>query len=262
MKLREVHFHKAAINGDWEQLKALIEEGVPVDCRPHFSSHLQFKEHAKPNLQQEEEEEEWRGGEGWTWQQLTALRICVALGNPKCVSVLLDAGASIDEPFFLGNDNKKSTSVSFERSALLDGHGPPLPLLHECALAGRPRCLAILLRYGAHVDIRDCFGRSALHWASIGGKGSDPIQELLPIVDQSLEGSLDIDGEEEEEHNAVKCVQLLLRFGALVDAQTGRGLTPLHLAASSGQYAIAKLLGKHSFQLIVLLVSSVYLLYS
>ncbi len=262
MKLREVHFHKAAINGDWEQLKALIEEGVPVDCRPHFSSQLQFKEHSKPQLQQEEEEEEWRGGEGWTWQQLTALRICVALGKPKCVSVLLDAGASVDEHCFLGNDNKKFTSMSSERPALLDGYGSPLPLLHECALAGRPRCLAILLRYGAHVDVRDCFGRSALHWASIGGKGSDLIQEPLPILDQSHEGSLVMDDEEEEEHNAVKCLQLLLRFGALVDAQTGRGLTSLHLAARSGQHAIAKLLGKYSFQLIVFLVSSVYLLYS
>jgi uncharacterized protein len=85
--------------------------------------------------------------------------------------------------------------------------------LEIAAIRGDLQIAAILIKAGAHLDLKDKLGNTALH--------------------DAVEG------------NRVEMVQLLLDAGAKVDPQNRDGMTPLMLAASRGSAAmVAALLAK------------------
>lgn len=86
----------------------------------------------------------------------------------------------------------------------------PLPPLLDAARSGEVATLRALLDRGEGAEARDGNGRTALHWAAIGGS------------EQALE--------------------LLLARGADVDARAQLGMTPLHWAALAGKAGAADLL--------------------
>ena len=98
----------------------------------------------------------------------------------------------------------------FAMPAILRVSGLDLgPCLLDSARNGLADVVNALLDAGGTVEVRDCFGRTGLHWAARNG------------------------------HTAVDA---LLAAGAAVDAKDKRGRTSLHLAARDGCTAVTTLL--------------------
>jgi ankyrin repeat protein len=121
-----------------------------------------------------------------------------------------------------------------------DGRTP----LHLAVESGRLTYVSLLLEFGADVDAQDNDGMTSLHLASkdspsdvadVGGRRTMAAQLLLvhgPIVHLwNRNGQTPLHAA--SQHHLFSIVDLLLNFGAEVDAQDDDNMTPLHFAVST-----------------------------
>jgi ankyrin repeat protein len=106
--------------------------------------------------------------------------------------------------------------------------------LHNAASHGCSESVDILLRHGAEIESRSESGRTPLHCASDGGGW------VQPSRDEMLR---DMFGTSHENHG--KVVRMLLDCGAKVDVRDCSGDTPIHNAATYGNWKVLQLLVSH-----------------
>lgn len=162
----------------------------------------------------------------------TALHIALQKGNSDCAELLLKNG---------GNPNMYYKDLGFE-----------IHLLRGDA----PRCLELLLEYGARTAAVDVKGLTPLHVAAQSGNliytyillknGADPNAVT------STAGRLKTDsgvGKTALQIAAIaaetKIVEILLLFGADTNCRDNHMNTPLHFASAHGNVEIMKMLVKH-----------------
>jgi hypothetical protein len=128
-----------------------------------------------------------------------------------------------------------------------DGANP----LHAAVYSGNVEVVRILVEYDpAHVNARNDYGETPLHWASNGYNPSDG-----PAIRLLLEHGADINVQNYRfwttplhraaEHGALEVVRLLLEHGADLEAKTYDGKTALQVAADKGHDEAVKLLREH-----------------
>ncbi|KAM4629266.1 CARD- and ANK-domain containing inflammasome adapter protein [Polymixia lowei] len=229
--------HTAATEDDWRLAELLLQSGAAVDTRDS--------------------------------QKKTALFHAVTGNNEKCVSVLLGAGAKVDDAVV--NEAIKLNNGSVLRLLLARGALSVEALgsaLFSAVRQNQDRVLTALVDSGADVNMNDKLGytplllsaelghteafralaakqarldatlpnlSSALHLAVHSGS--------VPIVQALLEKGLDPNTTGPKAHttlhlaarrNTSGLVGLLLKAGAQANAETQDGLTPLHIASQQG----------------------------
>jgi ankyrin repeat protein len=153
---------------------------------------------------------------------MSALVEVLATGDIEATKTLLDNGANPN-----GSEN-----ATERRPLLLAAH------------AGLTNMVELLLHYGASLEILDCVGLSALHWAS----KADHLETTRLLLSRGAE--VDRFGSDEKTalHSAVLAdqilmVELLIDNGADVNIPEGTyGQTPLILAARSSFVGLVRLL--------------------
>lgn len=118
--------------------------------------------------------------------------------------------------------------------------------LHEAAYNGHVDALALLIKYGGHVDNVTASGWSPLMCASEGGH--------LKVVELLIKHKADIHIKEEDDTTAlwlasqgghVKIMELLLSKGAAQDNALSTDRRPIHQAAQGGHLEAVKLLKEY-----------------
>lgn len=188
-----------------------------------------------------------------------ALKLAASFGQSSVVCILLDGNTIAPAKVFSALWSIYCQDLSiyyqdilppsyYEVAEILLNHGADAnttfhdePLLHEASRRKDVQFVDLLLSYGANVELRDCYGRTALYEAA--GHSGD-------IVKMLLENGLDINARDDEGETAllyayrVSCqgqtgnngsvITQLLGCGASVYQSDIDGCTALHLAASYG----------------------------
>ncbi len=140
------------------------------------------------------------------------LHVAVDAGNLELVQFLLRSGAQVDgrrergdTPLHWARDAATATVLREAGASLRARDFADRQPIHWAAQFARPEVVRLLLEGGSAVDERDRTGHTPLHWAT---------------------GTATIFGGVESP-SALACVQLLLEWGADVDAQGIDGRVPL-----------------------------------
>ena len=151
------------------------------------------------------------------------LNIAATYGPAEMVTILLEAGASLEQP---GRDG--------------------LHPLHNAVTLGRTDIVALLIHRGAVVDARDMKGRTPLYSFAASGGSDIEIAKIL------LAAGADPGSEEDDFHvtaldNAVETgnlelVELLIGAHADVNHRNVDGWSALHFAARHSRYEFVKVL--------------------
>ncbi|HMP03533.1 MAG TPA: ankyrin repeat domain-containing protein [Gemmatales bacterium] len=167
---------------------------------------------------------------------MAALRAMIAAGavlNPKdkYQSPLLDAVYKPDPGFVIDlAEAGASTKIRFDDRSTL---------LHPPAQKGYAKVVKALLRFGADVNARDCFGRSALQFA-VDARSLETAQALL-------DGGADPDSRNDEGitslmiaaiNQQAELLDLLLKAGADPNRKDKEGHVALMWAAMKGSVTI------------------------
>lgn len=221
----------AAIVGDADAVRRLLDLGMPVDALDH--------------------------------QGCTALLRAAGGGHRAVVDLLLARGA---DPQRAANSGATplSAAVSMRHIEIVDrliAAGAPLEqrlpgdltvLMVACAL-GLTDLAARLLAAGADVQACDSQGRQALHCAAMYGFTARDRTRLVALLDTLLLAGVDADvpaagatplllllgaraepGTAADEDVLIAGLELLLDHDVALDAQDPRGFAPLHLASLHG----------------------------
>ena len=151
------------------------------------------------------------------------LNIAATYGPAEMVTILLDAGAGLEQP---GRDG--------------------LHPLHNAVALGHRDIVALLIQRGAVIDARDTLGRTPLYSFAASGGGDIEIAKML------LAAGSDPRSEEDAFHvtaldNAVETgnlelVELLIAAHADVNHRNVDGWSALHFAAHHSRYEFVKVL--------------------
>ena len=105
-------------------------------------------------------------------------------------------------------------------------------LWFDCVKKGYLRLIQVLIQDGADVNVRNIYGKTALHWVSyIGNKD---------IVEALIRAGADVNIQDNNGWTALHwttfyrcldCIEILLRAGADVNIQDKNGITALHMAS-------------------------------
>jgi ankyrin repeat protein len=109
--------------------------------------------------------------------------------------------------------------------------------LHLASASGCADFVKLLIKYDAKVNVSDIFGYTPLHYAAAAGD--------LPILAEIIEEELNIFEGFPRALEYTDIVEVLLIHGANVNAKNNMGVTPLHIAVSSGDVKIVKMLIKY-----------------
>lgn len=222
----------AAMAGDDEAVRRLLELGLPVDAVDA--------------------------------QGCSALLRAAGGGHEAVVALLLARGAETRIAARTGA-TPLSAAISMRHAGVVDqllraGAEPDLPLpgqvtpLMLAAALGQPELISRLLAHGANPEARDAQGLAPLHCAALHAFSSRDRQRVLALVDVLLLADVEPDspsaagqtplllllgaraepGTACDEDVLLAALDRLLGEGVALDAQDPRGLTPLHLAALHG----------------------------
>ena len=153
------------------------------------------------------------------------LNIAAAYGPADMVSILLDAGAVLEQP---GRDG--------------------LHPLHNAVFSGRTDIVALLLQKGALVDARDKLGRTPLvNFAATGGSEIEIPKMLLAAgADPNIESAKADDSPSALQYTAetgnLELAEMLIAAHADVNHRNAYGWSPLHQAVENVRPEIARLL--------------------
>jgi ankyrin repeat protein len=117
------------------------------------------------------------------------------------------------------------------------------PLGH--AIGFKPHYIKLLLQKGASTNVKDHKGESLLHFAARNSPESLGILVGYMRKQVNSPSTTGLRPLHRAAENDVRCVQLLLTHGAMVDALNNNNETPLHYAASYGKPECVELLVKH-----------------
>ena len=150
------------------------------------------------------------------------LNVAALFGPAEMVTVLLEAGADIEQP----------------------GRGGLRPL-HNAVMSGRKETVELMLQKGAMVDAKDSKGRSPLlYFAASAGSNIELARMLLAagadpnIEDEDLERALNFSVYSGD----IELAELLIAAHADVNHQNVQGESPLHAAAGHSRYDFVKVL--------------------
>ena len=238
-RLRPADVPAAAIVGDVDAVRRLLDLGLPVEATDH--------------------------------QGCTALLRAAGGGHGALVDLLLARGANASCTADTGA-TPLSAAVSMRQAGIVDqliGAGAEieqrlpggLTALMLSSALGLPDMAARLLGAGADIHARDEEGRTALHCAAMFGFATVDRARLLALLDTLLlagaESDLEVDaggatplllllgaraepGTNADEQVLLAGLELLLDNEARLDVRDPRGFGPLHLAALHGLLDVAR----------------------
>jgi len=127
--------------------------------------------------------------------------------------------------------------------------------LHLASAAGCADFVKLLIKYDATVNVLDIFGYTPLHYAAAAGNLSilaeiiadELIEERIErIRDEKIQiRGLNIGKGTPYDEEYIDIVEMLLIYGANVNAGNNKGVTPLHIAVLLGAVKIAEMLIKY-----------------
>ena len=131
--------------------------------------------------------------------------------------------------------------------------------LHTAVVNGRLQAIQVLIEHNADIYIRDVFGRVPLHLAASPLVKRDQVDVMQVLLDHGANpNARDIDSSTPLHHSSwwekegygdrqgtVEGTRLLLKHGAIIDAEDNKGRTPLRLALEHGREDIAVCLREH-----------------
>lgn len=218
-------FHKAAQDGDLEEVTALLQQ----------NPELVFSQ---------------------TDDRVAPLHRAAAFGHTDVVELLLARKAEVDAkdnegntPLYLSAQHGQTSTVEMllAHQADVNGRGKNgLTPLHAAAFSGHRETVEWLLAHGAAVDARSDNGGTPLYLAV--QQGNRAVAELL--LDRGAEVNSRIGSGGSPLHTAAflgweDVAKLLLAHGADVTVTNNIGATPLHFAADKDHRGVAELLLAH-----------------
>jgi ankyrin repeat protein len=212
----------AALSGDNELVKELLEQNVPVDDKDdngwtalHFAASFGRTDVAQTLLDNNAIIDEKASDDGWT-----PLHRAAKNGHTEVVQFLLRNGAAIAETTHLG-----STA------------------LHIAAHNGRNEVVRVLVKNGAAIGEKDDGGANALHCAADNGH-TEVVLTLLnnnaAIDEKDNSGWTALCDAARNGHDEV--VLTLLDNNANMNEKGNKGITALHIAAWKGHNKSVQLL--------------------
>ncbi|CAG0906285.1 unnamed protein product, partial [Cyprideis torosa] len=190
-----------------------------------------------------------------TADNFTALHFATYLGHTSSVAFLLEMGAPVEAavrewnatPLHLacgkGHFHCAQLLLNAEANVNSQDRDGRTPFLMAAA-GNHVDILKLLVRSGADISLPDDDNRTALHYAS--GRGHTSSVACL------LELGAPVEAEDKDKWRPLHlacgkiphfgCIQLLVKAGAEVNAQTAQGITPFLMAAAGNQVEILKLL--------------------
>lgn len=143
-----------------------------------------------------------------------------------------------DEINLLDNILKQSSNSTSQRTCTGSS------LLHCCSLSDKPKTTSYLIKNGCHVNAKNDFGETPLHW--IAKSGAINSCKIL------IENGANINSEDNDgntplhwacEYDNIDIIKLLISSKSLdVNIKNYEGYTPIEIAALNGNYATVKLL--------------------
>jgi len=207
--------HRAAADGDIEQVKLLLSKGADVNEKDpggktalHCASEKGHAEVAKLLISQGA----YVNAIGW---EMTPLHFAAMSGDKQTVELLLSKGADINAKDRYGSTPlfeamKSSAAGRKEVVDLLVAKGAKVPAFHLAAYIGDIEKVKKCLQDGMDINSQEHFCSTALHTAANSGKKD--------------------------------IVEFLISKGAQVDAKDALGVTPLYYAVMHNYEGIADLL--------------------
>jgi ankyrin repeat protein len=142
-----------------------------------------------------------------------------------------------------GDEDSVETLLKFGADPNINCATGNSPLLRS-VIARSPRCIRLLLEYGADALHKNTLGFTALHYAAYY---KDAEEYLTPLLDSSLP----VDEKDSygwtalaatAEYDHAICANVLLRRGADIETRDKNGWTPLLRAINSNSHSVLKLL--------------------
>jgi ankyrin repeat protein len=220
----------AAAEGNLRVARVLVDDGADVNARTTLSeAPLHAAARARRNavntvglLLDSGADVDAKG-----WHDWQPLYIASLLGRTDVAGVLIERGADVNarESLFMGSPLDVAASQGHvDLVLILIAAGADLEIrnsfggtpLQSAALAEQEEVVALLLERGADVNARDASGATALHDAAAACR--------------------------EEALGKTAVAELLIKYGAIVDAESNDGLTPLDVAIQAGDEAMVEVL--------------------
>ena len=192
---------------------------------------------------------ESRGGQ-------TALSLAATVGHLDIVNLLLECKAQMDHQDTYGytalSQAGEHGHVEIVKCLMDHGANPNLrdtyggTALLRAVDQGKPVVFRTLISRGAEYTFRDFRGRTVLHGAAINNR-HNMLRMLLEKKHHLLEVDVRGDAGETPLHDAarcgrIKCVEVLLAFGARTDIMDNEKRTPVSLAMMENQLGVLEML--------------------